>query len=196
LPVEHNLIVAPGSHLRDITTVISHPQALSQCRLYLQGRLPHAAQQASLSTAAAVAEAVRTAGVAAIGTRRAAEVYGGEILDSGIQDVTNNKTRFLVLGRSDAPQTGHDKTSIAFTVPDRPGSLVQVLRAFSDLKINLTRIESRPSREELGKYVFIIDFEGHRLDEGPERALAAIQADGAALLPAGRPLGSYPRHSD
>jgi prephenate dehydratase len=194
LPVEHNLIAAPGADFAEIAVVMSHPQALGQCRGFLESRLPHARLEAALSTAAAVAEAVRTPGAAAIGTRRAAEVHGGQIIAAGIQDVANNKTRFLVLGRSDAPASGDDKTSIAFSVPDRPGSLMEVLREFSDLQINLSRIESRPSREELGKYIFLIDFQGHRLDAGPAKALAAITAQGAMLLPEGRPLGSYPRY--
>jgi prephenate dehydratase len=108
--------------------------------------------------------------------------------------VANNKTRFLVLAHEDAPRTGNDKTSLAFTVPDRPGSVVRVMQEFSSRNLNLTRIESRPSREELGKYVFLLDFEGHRLDAQPAAALKAIAESGAELLPAGRPLGSYPRY--
>jgi prephenate dehydratase len=195
LPVEHHLIAAPGTKLEDVTVVSSHPQALGQCRAFLESKLPSGVRfDAALSTAASVREAVSQPGAAGIGTRRAAEVYGGVILAENIQDFANNKTRFLVLAHEDARPTGSDKTSLAFTVPDRPGSVVRVMQEFSGRGINLTRIESRPSREALGKYVFLLDFEGHRLDAQPAAALKAIAESGAELLPAGRPLGSYPRY--
>ena len=193
LPVEHNLIAAPGTKLSDIKVVMSHPQALSQCQGFLSLHLPGVRLDAALSTAAAVEESVRTPGVAGIGTRRAAEVFGGEVLAAGIQDTDNNKTRFFILGTAEAAPTGNDRTSLAFEVPDRPGSLVEVLMEFSLRGVNLSRIESRPSREDLGKYVFLIDCDGHRLDEKPSQALEAIRAKGARLLPADRPWGSYPR---
>jgi prephenate dehydratase len=137
-----------------------------------------------------VAAAIRTRAAAAIGTRRAAELAGGAVLAKGIQDVARNKTRFLVLARQDAPRTGDDKTSIAFTTAhDRPGSLIAVLRELSERGINLTRIESRPSREELGIYVFLIDFQGHRDDAQVAEALAAVR-DRAYYF---RLFGSYPR---
>jgi prephenate dehydratase len=150
--------------------------------------------EASLSTVAAVEEAVRTPGAAAIAPQRAAELHRGVILARNIQDVDNNKTRFLILGREDADPTGDDRTSLAFTVPDKPGAVVSVMQEFSSRGINLSRIESRPSRQRLGEYVFLLDFQGHRLDDGPAAALRAITEDvGARLLPGGKPLGSYPR---
>jgi len=194
LAIEQHLIAAPGVGLDSITVVMSHPQALSQCRIFLEKNLPGVRLEASLSTVAAVEEAVRTSGAAAIAPQRAAELHGGVILAPNIQDVDNNKTRFLILGREDAAPTGDDKTSLAFTVPDKPGAVVSVMQEFSSRGINLTRIESRPSRQKLGEYVFLLDFQGHRLDDGPAAALRAITEDvGARLLPAGRPLGSYPR---
>jgi prephenate dehydratase len=194
LAIEQHLIVASGVGLDTIAVVMSHPQALSQCRIFLEKNLPGVRLEASLSTVAAVEEAVRTPGAAAIAPQRAAELHGGVILAPNIQDVDNNKTRFLILGREDAAPTGDDKTSLAFTVPDKPGAVVSVMQEFSSRGINLTRIESRPSRQKLGEYVFLLDFQGHRLDEGPAAALRAITQDvGARLLPAGRPLGSYPR---
>ena len=196
VPIEHDLIAAPGTSLPDIKVVMSHPNALAQCHGYLQANLPHARLEAALSTAGAVEEAVRTPDTAAIAARRAAEAYGGEILTSGIQDEGNNKTRFFVIAHADAPPTGDDKTSVAFNVADRPGSLVSVMRHLSDRGLNLTRIESRPSREELGKYVFLIDFQGHRTEPAAREAIEAMKADGAVLLPAGAPLGSYPRFHD
>ena len=196
VPIEHDLVAAPGTRLDDVTIVMSHPQALSQCHGFLQAHLPKARLDAALSTVAAVEEALSTPGAAAIAARRAAELHGGEVLASAIQDQRNNKTRFFVLGHADASPTGDDKTSIAFNVADRPGSLVSVMRHLSDRGLNLTRIESRPSREELGKYVFLIDFQGHRTDPAAREALEAMTASGAVFLPAGAPLGSYPRFRD
>jgi prephenate dehydratase len=193
LPIEHNLVTMRGTGLGDVKVVTSHTQALGQCRGSLDSLLPNVRIEAALSTSGAVQHASITPGVAAIGTRRAAEIYGGEILVAGIQDATNNKTRFVIVAHEDEAPTGDDKTSVAFEVPDRPGSLVEVLAELSSRGINLSHIESRPSREELGKYVFLIDFHGHRLDPKPAEALQAIRAHGARLLPADRPLGSYPR---
>ncbi len=190
LPVEQCLIAAPGTQADRLTVIMSHPQALAQCRAYLESQCPNARLDAALSTAAAVEEAVRTPGAGAIGTRRAAELTGGEVLAAGIQDVPHNKTRFVLLERSDCSPTGDDKTSIAFTVAhDRPGTLISVLREFSDRGINLTRIESRPSREDLGIYIFLVDLQGHRKDAAPAEALAAVEAQSYYF----RLLGSYPR---
>ncbi|HEX5367811.1 MAG TPA: prephenate dehydratase [Dehalococcoidia bacterium] len=196
LSIEQQLITAPDLDFDDIQVVMSHPQGLAQCRRFLESRLPHVRFEAALSTAGAVEEALRTPGAAAIASRLAAEILGGTIIAENIQDADNNKTRFFVLARSDAEPTGDDKTSIAFTIPDRPGSVVSVMQEFSSRGINLTRIESRPSREELGKYVFLLDFQGHRTDARPKEALAAMVESGALLLPEGRPLGSYPRFAD
>jgi prephenate dehydratase len=193
LAIEQHLIAASGTRIEDVSVVMSHPSALAQCHVFLERVLPRARLDAALSTAGAVEEALRTSGAAAIASRRAAELHGGIVIAEGIQDVGNNKTRFFLLGKADAAPSGDDKTSIAFSVPDRPGSVVGVMQEFSKRGINLTRIESRPSREELGKYVFLLDFQGHRLDAEPAAALAAMVADGAQLLPEGRPLGSYPR---
>jgi prephenate dehydratase len=196
VPIEHDLIAAPGTKLQDIRIVMSHPQALAQCHDFLQSKLPDARLDASLSTVAAVEEAMHAPGAAAVAARRAAELNGGEVLAGSIQDEDNNKTRFFVLGHTDAPATGDDKTSIAFNVADRPGSLVSVMRHLSDRGLNLTRIESRPSREKLGKYIFLIDFQGHRTEPAAHEAIEAMKADGAVLLPSGSPLGSYPRFED
>jgi prephenate dehydratase len=143
-----------------------------------------------LSTAGAVEAAVKQSGVAGIGTRRAAELSGGHILAAAIQDVAHNKTRFLVIGRQDFPRTGDDKTSIALTVAhDRPGTLLGVLREFADRGINMTRIESRPSREDLGIYIFLIEFQGHHDDAEVAGAIEGVRKQAHYF----RLLGSYPR---
>ena len=192
LPVEHHLIAAPDSDVQAIDVVMSHPQALAQCRVYLERDLPKARLDAALSTAAAVEEAVHSPGSAGIGTRRAAEVYGGVILAESIQDEDQNETRFVVLARRDAVPTGDDKTSIAFAVDhDRPGTLIAALSELSNRSLNMTHIQLRPSRRGLGIYVFLIDFQGHRTDAAVAEALAALQAQAGFF----RVLGSYPRFS-
>ncbi len=193
LPIEHCLIVRPGMTAQDVQVIYSHPQALNQCRKYLERCFPDARQEAALSNAAAVVETQKVAGSAAIGPERAAELHGGEVLARGIQDHPHNRTRFIVLGLTDAAPTGRDKTSLAFTVAhDRPGTLVEVLHEFADRHINLTRIESRPSRQELGVYIFLIDVEGHREEPSLRDALAAVEAKAFFF----RVLGSYPRSGD
>jgi prephenate dehydratase len=192
LAVEHFLIAAQGTDLRHVKVVMSHPQALGQCRAFLDELEQEQPLQyePAFSTAGAVAEAVRTPGTAAIGSRRAAELYNGHILAANIADVRNNKTRFVVLDQTDAEPTGDDKTSIAFTTEhDRPGSLIEVLSELPKHGINLTKIESRPSRQELGVYVFLIDFQGHRLEAEVGEALDAVEGHASYF----RLLGSYPR---
>ena len=190
LPIEHCLIVRPGMTVEEVQAIYSHPQALNQCRRYLEGRFPRARQEGALSTAAAVEEMLTVEGGAAIGPERAAALHGAEVLERGVQDNPYNKTRFVVLGPTDSEPTGRDRTSIAFTVAhDRPGTLVGVLHELSDRNINLTKIESRPSREELGIYIFLVDLEGHRSEPVVAEALAAVKAKAFFF----RVLGSYPR---
>lgn len=191
LPIEHNLTVRPGVARESITLITSHTQALGQCRKYLAREFPNAHLEAALSTAQAVENAVaRGDGMAAIGTRRAAELFGGEILESGIQDSNGNVTRFVVLGRGKQPPTGRDRTSIAFTFPeDRPGALSTVLQILAERSINCTKVESRPTREVFGEYVFLVDFEGHEDDALCRESLDLIRAQCATL----KVFGSYPR---
>ena len=192
LPIEHFLIGRPGTEIETIELIYSHPQALGQCRRFLDRCFPKAQVVASLSTAAAVEEAcasVRPA--AAIGTRRAAELYGADVLASNIQDVGPNETRFVVLAPQDQLATGYDKTSICFALAhdDKPGVLVDVLQEFADRRINMTKIESRPSKESLGKYVFLVDLEGHRDDPLVADCLASVKAKSTLY----KLFGSYPR---
>jgi prephenate dehydratase len=192
LPIEHVLIAKPGTQLKDVRVITSHPQALGQCRQYLDelAQEQPLVLDAALSTAGAVEFAVTTSDTAAIGTRRAAEIYGGHIIATRLQDVSDNKTRFYVVAKEDAPRSGDDKTSIAFTTAhDRPGTLVQVLAELSNRNINMTRVESRPSRQALGVYVFLVDIQGHREDDVIAEALTAVEERSDFF----RVLGSYPR---
>lgn len=193
LPVRQFLIAKPATEITDVRVLISHPQPLGQCRRFLDRCLPRVDVVASLSTAAAVAEMMAAEGqqTAAISTQRAAEIYGGAILASDIQDNDSNITRFVVLGSQDSPPTGHDKTSLGFTLPDarQPGTLYRALACFAEAGLNLTKLESRPTKAALGTYTFLIDLEGHRTDPVVARALDQLRALAATL----KVFGSYPR---
>jgi len=193
LPIEHCLMARPGIERAAIDVIYSHPQSLGQCRRYLEANFPGARTEAALSNAAAVATAMGTPRSAAIAPARAAEIYGARILERGIEDSRVNKTRFIALAGEGAPPSGDDKTSIAFAVAhDRPGTLVSVLHEFSDRGINMTKIESRPSGEELGVYIFLVDIEGHRDEPMVAQALAAVKEQAAYF----RIFGSYPAWRD
>ena len=192
VPVRHFLITAPGLKLADVRIVTSHPQPFGQCRRFLDRCLPGVEQVAALSTAGAVQDVITNhdGQRAAIGTARAAELYGGSILAHDIQDVHTNVTRFVVLAREDAPMTSDDKTSIAFRVQENvPGALHDILAELAVENLQLTKIESRPSKGWLGDYVFLIDFEGHRLDERVARVLDRVRERCSML----KIFGSYPR---
>jgi len=190
LPIRHALVGVAGIDVAQATVVYSHPQALGQCREHLNQLAPRAQAMAALSTAAAIENAIAEPGALAVGSRLAAELYGATVYADDIADEPGNETRFVVLAPHDAEATGDDKTSIAFTTHhDRPGSLVEVLSIFSGRGLNLTRVESRPTRRALGTYVFLVDFQGHRTDETVVEALAAAR-EAALWL---RVLGSYPR---
>ncbi len=192
LPITHCLISAADVGLDELEFVYSHPQALAQCSRFISERLPNAEPVASLSTAAAV-EALEgaTAPAAAIGAERASSIYGVPVIARGIEDNPNNVTRFVALGPTDGERTGDDKTSLCWSHDDDlPGLLYGVLREFSDRNINLTKIESRPTRESLGRYYFLADVEGHRTDADVTGALAAIDSQPGTSL---KILGSYPR---
>ena len=191
LPIEHYLVAKPGTDPAQIKVIYSHPQALAQCRDYLETNYPQAEQMASLSTVLSVTDSFDSpVPAAAISPRRATELYDVDILARGIQDVATNVTRFAVIGLSDHPPTGRDKTSMAFTFEeDTPGSLYRVLREFGQRNINLFKIESRPTKQYLGEYIFLMDCAGHREESPMKEALAALSQPIDML----RVLGSYPR---
>ncbi len=190
--VNLNLLARPGVALDEVTEVRSHPVATAQCRRYLADRLPDAAVVATNSTADAAREVAQAdrGTVAAIAPRRAAEVYGLEILAADVEDHPENQTRFVLVGRDGIPApTGHDKTSVlVYQRADAPGSLVGILQEFAARSINLTRLESRPTRTGLGDYCFLIDCEGHIADEVVADALRNLHMKQAQV----KFLGSYP----
>ena len=194
LPIEHLLLARAGAKASDIKIIASMPQALAQCRRFIEQRFPKATLEAALSTAAAVEEMMGRDNAAAIGNQRAAELYGAEVLAQGIQDRTTNLTRFVILADEDHPPTGDDKTSLAFAfaVEDRPGLLVAALEEFSSRDINLSKIESRPSKERLGVYIFLADLDGHRTEQPLAESLERVREKSSFF----RVLGSYPRYRE
>ncbi len=194
LPVEHHLLVRPGTEALEIKVIFSHPQALAQCRRFLERCFSQAEMMAALSTAAAVEQMMSSSTpAAAIGTHRAAQLYGAQTLARSIQDFSPNVTRFVVLARNDHPQTGRDKTSLCFSFgEDRPGLLYGVIREFAECSINLVKVESRPSKESLGKYIFLVDLEGHRQDPSTKQVLEKVQAKTSLF----KVFGSYPRYEE
>ncbi len=199
LPIHLDLMARPGVGLHDITQVWSYPHALAQCRKYMDATLPDAVAEASNSTADAArmlagADDAMAATGAAIAPARAAEVYGLEILAHAIEDHDDNATRFVLVAPRTIPSpTGHDKTSIVvFQRADEPGSLLSILQEFAARGINLTKLESRPTRRGLGDYCFLIDLEGHISDEVVADALRSLKTKHAEV----KFMGSYPAAGD
>lgn len=212
IPVRHHLLArnegdrGADALIRSIRTVVSHPQALAQCRRYLHTHLPDAVLQPALSTAAAAQQAAYAAeehaGTAAIGNELCAELYGLTVLAKDIQDVSDNATRFFVVAGQDGRRgsnlamspgpTGRDKTTVVFGfAADRPGNLHDALGEFANRGINLSKLESRPAKHALGHYLFFADLEGHRFDAIVADALDALTRRCAYV----KILGSYARAS-
>jgi prephenate dehydratase len=192
MDIHLHLMAVPGTGLADIHSVSSYPHALAQCQKYLARVLPGAEQRASNSTADAARALGESgaAGEAAIAPRLAAERYGLTIVAEDVEDHPENQTRFVLLARSRVPATtGHDKTSIVcFQRADHPGSLHGILGQFAARNINLTKLESRPTKQALGDYCFVIDLSGHVGDEVVADCLRDLHASLAGV----KFLGSYP----
>ena len=192
LPITHCLIAPPGVGLGEVTRVVSHPQALAQCAVFLRERLPAAERASATSTAEAVRGVAEAPdGAAAIGTRLSAELYGCQVLAEGIEDRHDNLTRFVWLAPEGTPTHARPtKTSIVFWGfnDESPGALVGVLGELADRSVNLTKIESRPRRVRLGHYMFFADLEGAAGDARVAEALDALGGRVETL----KVLGSYP----
>ena len=194
--IELNLLAHAGVGLGDVEMVLSFPHAIAQCRTWLAENLPEAATGAANSTADAARQVAedRPPATAAIATRRAAQTYGLEILVPDIEDHPENETRFVLVAAEGVPgPSGHDKTSlVVFQDADRPGSLLGILQEFAARSINLTRLESRPTKQGLGDYCFLIDLEGHVADEVVADCLRNLHMKNGRV----KFLGSYPAASD
>jgi prephenate dehydratase len=190
LPIRHYLVARESLSLPEIKVLHAHPQSLGQCRRFVERCLPGVATIAALSNSAAPAEAmVDVRPAAAISTLRAAELTGAHILAHDIQDRSGNVTRFIALGREDSSPTGDDKTSMCFGfAEDRAGILVDTLQELARAGINMTKLESRPSKETLGEYIFLVDINGHRADPQIAAALERIRAKTGLF----KVFGSYP----
>ncbi|WP_370324583.1 prephenate dehydratase [Euzebya sp.] len=191
VPISMNLLVRPGTSLDAVKEVRSHPMAIPQCRVWLSANLSGVQLSTTASTAAAAEEVVDGDGtVAALGTTAAAERFGLEVLAADIHDRDGNTTRFVTLGRRMPGPTGADKTSlVVFFGADRPGQLMRVLDEFALRGINLTKIESRPTKTQLGEYCIFIDASGHVTEARMAEALRSVHRHVAEV----RILGTYPR---
>lgn len=187
--IHHHLMVAPGADESKIARIYSHQQTLAQCRRWLDGHYPNTPRVTATSNAEAARMVLEETDAAAIAGEIAADIYGLRILSKKIEDMMDNTTRFLVVGREDVGPSGNDKTSIMVSTHNQPGALYKLLEPFHRYGVSLTSIETRPSRTGMWSYVFFIDFEGHREDDNVKQVLDEIDDDALEV----KWLGSYPR---
>jgi chorismate mutase/prephenate dehydratase len=175
LKIDHCLIAHPGIRLKSIKKIYSHPQALAQCRKFLEQLDCTLISTYDTAGSVKMIKKERLAYAGAIASEKAAEIYGMNVLARGIGDNPNNCTRFFVLSKQDSPPSGEDKTSIIFSVKSVPGALYRVLKEFAVRNINLMKIESRPTKRTPWEYYFYLDFEGHKNEEKCREALESIK---------------------
>ena len=187
LPISQCLLArGPREKIRRL---YSHPQVIGQCRQWLHEEMSGVEVIPAASTARAAEQAAKEEYAGALASRLAAEIYGLNVVETDVQDVSGNTTRFLVLGKRSGKATGDDKTSLLFAVQDKAGALYSALESFKQFGLNMTKIESRPSRSKAWEYLFFVDVEGHREDELIKKALGEL-ANHCTVLTV---LGSYPR---
>ncbi len=189
LPVEQALLLRHDLELAQVQRVYSHPQALGQCQRWLARHLPNVAQVSAPSTAEAARLAHEDAEGAAVASELAAKLFDLRVAVECIQDLSGNATRFLVLGRTPTAPTGRDRTSLVATVKDGPGALLHLLEPLAKRGLNLSRIQSRPTRRKAWEHAFFLDVEGHEQDEVIAAALAELREVTASV----KLLGSYPQ---
>ncbi len=188
LRIQHQLL-SQCTSIDDIKAVHAHPQALAQCRAWLNEHMPRVQQISESSNAEAAALAKQHPTIAAIASEAAAGKYGLSILASCIEDIKTNTTRFLVIGDQQIPSSGDDVTSLMISAPHKPGGLRRMLKPIEAAGVSMTRIESRPARTAMWEYVFFIDVNGHKDDDILKGVLEQLTDDAVGL----RVLGSYPR---
>ncbi len=187
LKISHNLLSRSGEKSK-IKKIYSHPQPTAQCRKWLERNMPGIPIKEATSTAKAAEIASREDDSAAIASEVAAKIYDLHFVERHIEDFKDNYTRFFIISWEPAAKTGRDKTSIMFSTKDRPGALFTVLEPFKQAKINLTKIESRPSKRKAWEYIFFVDMEGHTEDKKVMKAIEEV-SEGCLYL---KILGSYP----
>jgi len=185
----HHHLLCKGKSYKGVKRVLSHQQSLAQCREWLDTQLPDVERTAVASNAEAARLAAKDSKAVAIASSSAAEIYGLNVLVSNIEDEPDNTTRFLIVGTLDPLPSGDDKTSLLISGPNRSGSLMGLLAPLARHRINMTRIESRPSRRGLWEYVFFVDIDGHAQDPRVSKALAELE-QGSSVI---KWLGSYPK---
>jgi chorismate mutase/prephenate dehydratase len=188
--VSHHLLSKSGV-LDDVKKIYSHPHAIAQCRHWLETNLPHVPVSEVASTARAAEICADDPSAGAIASELAAQLYGLKVIKSRIEDNMNNVTRFLVLSQKPPERTGKDKTSLMLSVKDKVGALYDLLRPFASHGLNMTKIESRPSRRKAWEYIFFVDLEGHMEEERVKKAIEEIK--GRCLFM--KVLGSYPSYN-
>lgn len=185
----HHCLLARSTPLAKVQHVYAHPQSFLQCREWLRKHLPNAEQLVAASNAAGMQLAREHKGSACIGGELGADIYGLKILARHIEDQHDNTTRFLIIAMEDGPRTGSDVTSLMFSIKDRPGILFDLLKPFAVRGINLSKIESRPTKRKAWEYVFFIDVGGHRQDPSLAEAIAELEPNCHWM----RVMGSYER---
>jgi len=189
IEIRHCLMARPGLDPARATAILSHPQALAQCRLWLDRHYPDVPRISATSTAAAARDASRDGELLAIASQLAAETYGLVVLEGNLADNAHNATRFVGIALQDAAPSGQDKTSLVFRAAHERGALRAALGVLDDAGVNMTRIESRPLPERRWEYAFVVEVEGHRTDAAVERALGELERSQRLV----KVLGSYPR---
>lgn len=188
IAIEHHMLARQDANVAALQAIISHPQSLAQCRQWLQANMPGVALHECASNGQAARMSAEDPTVAAIAGGMARQIYDLRVLAESIQDQLHNRTRFAVLGREQTAPSGRDKTSILVYAENRPGALFRALEPFESLQVSLSRLESRPSRDENWEYIFFMDFEGHREDPKVEELFRRLSACTDEV----KVLGSYP----
>lgn len=184
----HLYLLSRSGRFDDVRRIVSHPQALAQCRRWLASHCARVQVETAASTAQAAQMALQDNSVAAIASGMAKDTYGLEVVAANMEDHANNTTRFLVIGDHEPKPSGDDKTSIVFSVKDEVGILHRMLEPFAKNRINLTKIESRPLKHKAWEYLFFLDFEGHRKEPRIQRAIKKLEKNCIFI----KVLGSYP----
>jgi len=190
MPIRHCLL-SRTTEFSSISGVISHPQALAQCQKFIHQELPRHINVIEVASTAEAARSLQDYNMTygAIGSEKTAEIYNLNILKCNINDDPDNKTRFALIGDFETPKTGNDNTTLAFSTENKPGALLDILQIFHDYGVNLSYIDSRPSKTKFGEYTFFVDFEGHITDEIISKVIGEVQKHTHYF----RLVGSYER---